>query len=277
MRLGAYPAVLRPGTHRAGGLRRPRSSTSATATATSSTPATAAGSRRRAALLGHLARRPPRRVRRAGPEPPVLGRHPGPPRVQEPARPSPPAVPGAGRAALARAEGRTPRLPLADDRGGLRRSPQLTHAERDVGLPPRRLHRIARGGFLTFCEETFESPTGERFVRWMVEHPGAVAAVPVDGRARRPGRAPVRRGARRPRPAARDPGRQARRPRARPPTTPWPGSWPRRSSMRAGRLVKLADVLELPGLLRRAHPRLHRPRPRPPATAPRPPKKRSRT
>jgi 8-oxo-dGTP pyrophosphatase MutT (NUDIX family) len=39
---------------------------------------------------------------------------------------------------------------------------------------------IARGGFLTFSEETFESPTGDRFVRWLVEHPGAVAAVPVE-------------------------------------------------------------------------------------------------
>jgi ADP-ribose pyrophosphatase len=39
---------------------------------------------------------------------------------------------------------------------------------------------IARGGFLTFSEETFESPAGERFVRWVVEHPGAVAAVPVE-------------------------------------------------------------------------------------------------
>src|SRR5436305_4653138 len=38
---------------------------------------------------------------------------------------------------------------------------------------------IGRGGFLTFAEETFESPVGQRFVRWMVEHPGAVAAVPV--------------------------------------------------------------------------------------------------
>ena len=38
---------------------------------------------------------------------------------------------------------------------------------------------IARGGFLTFSEETFESPVGEHFVRWMVEHPGAVAAVPI--------------------------------------------------------------------------------------------------
>ena len=38
---------------------------------------------------------------------------------------------------------------------------------------------IARGGFLTFREEIFESPAGERFVRWVVDHPGAVAAVPV--------------------------------------------------------------------------------------------------
>ena len=38
---------------------------------------------------------------------------------------------------------------------------------------------VARGGFLTFLEEEFESPTGDRFVRWIVEHPGAVAAVPV--------------------------------------------------------------------------------------------------
>ena len=39
---------------------------------------------------------------------------------------------------------------------------------------------VGRGGFLTFLEETFESPAGDRFVRWIVEHPGAVAAVPVE-------------------------------------------------------------------------------------------------
>src|SRR3954468_14542517 len=39
---------------------------------------------------------------------------------------------------------------------------------------------LGPGGFLGFSEEIFESPTGERFVRWMVEHPGAVAAVPVE-------------------------------------------------------------------------------------------------
>ena len=39
---------------------------------------------------------------------------------------------------------------------------------------------VVRGGFLTFLEETFESPAGDSFVRWIVEHPGAVAAVPVE-------------------------------------------------------------------------------------------------
>jgi len=39
---------------------------------------------------------------------------------------------------------------------------------------------VGRGGFLTFLEETFESPAGDRFVRWIVDHPGAVAAVPVE-------------------------------------------------------------------------------------------------
>ena len=46
----------------------------------------------RAALLGHVARRPARRVHRAA-RPPVLGRHPGPPRVQEPPEPAGAAVP----------------------------------------------------------------------------------------------------------------------------------------------------------------------------------------
>ena len=61
-------------------------------------------------VLGVVRRRRARRVRRA-PRPPVLGRDPGPPRVQEPARPSPPAVPGARWAPpWRRAEGRLPRL-----------------------------------------------------------------------------------------------------------------------------------------------------------------------
>ena len=50
----------------------------------------------RPGLLRPVARRPPGRVHRAA-RPPVLGRHPGPPRVQEPPRPAPPAVPRARR------------------------------------------------------------------------------------------------------------------------------------------------------------------------------------
>ena len=46
----------------------------------------------RTAVLGLLRRRSPGRVHRAA-GPPVLGRHPGPPGVQEPAGPGPPAVP----------------------------------------------------------------------------------------------------------------------------------------------------------------------------------------
>src|SRR5438552_1670772 len=40
---------------------------------------------------------------------------------------------------------------------------------------------VARGGFLTFCEETFESPAGDRFVRWIVEHPGPGAGRALPG------------------------------------------------------------------------------------------------
>ena len=38
---------------------------------------------------------------------------------------------------------------------------------------------VAEGGFLTFVEEEFRGPDGEKFTRWIVRHPGAVAAVPV--------------------------------------------------------------------------------------------------
>ena len=38
---------------------------------------------------------------------------------------------------------------------------------------------LSRGGFLTLLEERFASPDGEKFTRWVVRHPGAVAAVPV--------------------------------------------------------------------------------------------------
>jgi ADP-ribose pyrophosphatase len=38
---------------------------------------------------------------------------------------------------------------------------------------------LSRGGFLTLFEERFAAPDGEEFTRWVVRHPGAVAAVPV--------------------------------------------------------------------------------------------------
>lgn len=56
------------------------------------------------------------------------------------------------------------------------------HSGGDPRTPPRLVEtkEVARGGFLTFAEDVFESPAGERFVRWVVEHPGAVAAVAVE-------------------------------------------------------------------------------------------------
>jgi 8-oxo-dGDP phosphatase len=40
---------------------------------------------------------------------------------------------------------------------------------------------VADGGFLTLVEERFAAPGGNEFTRWLVRHPGAVAAVPVVG------------------------------------------------------------------------------------------------
>ena len=91
-------------------------------------------------LRRHVARRPAGRVHRAA-RPPVLGRHAGPPRVQEPAQPSAPAVPRAGRAALARAEGRTPRC--RSPTSGGRRPRRFRQAR--VERPPRRRSRDRPG------------------------------------------------------------------------------------------------------------------------------------
>jgi 8-oxo-dGTP pyrophosphatase MutT (NUDIX family) len=40
---------------------------------------------------------------------------------------------------------------------------------------------IHQGSVVAFYEGTFESPTGQRFHRDVVRHPGAVSVVPVDG------------------------------------------------------------------------------------------------
>ena len=40
---------------------------------------------------------------------------------------------------------------------------------------------LEQGSVITFCRGEFEGPTGERFERDIVRHPGAVAAVALDG------------------------------------------------------------------------------------------------
>jgi 8-oxo-dGTP pyrophosphatase MutT (NUDIX family) len=106
---------------------------------------------------------------------------------------------------------------------------------------------IARGGFLTFCEETFESPAGERFVRWIVEHPGAVAAVPVEGGPDGPQVVLVRQW----RPAMRDflleiPAGKLDVP-GEPPDDAMARELAEEIQQQAGRLVKLASFWNSPG------------------------------
>ena len=126
---------------------------------------------------GTLARRPPGRVRRAG-RPPLLGGDPGAPRVQEPARPGPPALPRAGGGG-ARA-GRGPRAAPARPRRrhlGPCRCPGFRRVSEEELLRARvfrvdRLHLV--------------DPDGQPFDRFVMRHPGAVTVVPVhdDGRSR---------------------------------------------------------------------------------------------
>src|SRR5437588_4821596 len=106
---------------------------------------------------------------------------------------------------------------------------------------------IARGGFLTFAEEAFESPAGERFVRWMVEHPGAVAAVPIEDGPGGPHVVLVRQW----RPAVRDlmleiPAGKLDVP-GEPPDDAMARELAEEIQQRAGRLVKLATFWNSPG------------------------------
>ena len=91
MRLGAYYAVLARGSQVAEAYGEPVVSERHRHRYEFNEQYPGAARRRRAVVLGHVARQPARRVHRA-PGPPVLGRHAGPPRVQEPPRPAPPAV-----------------------------------------------------------------------------------------------------------------------------------------------------------------------------------------
>ena len=102
------------------GLRRRRSCPSATATATSSTRTTAAGSMPPASAA--RASRPTAGwSSSSSSRPPVLGRHPGPSRVQEPAQPAGPVVPRVHRRGAR--PGRGPQAALFEvDRRGRWRS-----------------------------------------------------------------------------------------------------------------------------------------------------------
>ena len=183
MRLGAYYAVLEPGTQ---GRRRPtasRSSASATATATSSTRTTGPASRRPVSCCSGTS--PDRRLVEfieLG-RPPVLGRHPGPSRVQEPARPAAPAVPRADRRDA----------PARRDPPGLRRMLDEAATETPAAEPGVERRRVLTDGGLSSPRRNRGAPRphlarGRRrlrgarrhtFVRDVVRSPGAVAVVPV--------------------------------------------------------------------------------------------------
>ena len=166
MRLGAYIGQAGARLGRWPRLRRRRWCTSGTATATRSTPATAPGWRRPAwCCSGTLARRPAGRVHRAA-RPPVLGRHPGPPGVQEPAGPSPPAVRGPGRRRPG--AGRGPGAPPARHRRSCRRSVSSARPRSCAGT----LIQVAAAA-------ASKAPTGSAFERDIVHHPGAVVVVPL--------------------------------------------------------------------------------------------------
>ena len=103
---------------------------------------------------GIVGRRRARRVRRAS-RAPLLGGDPGPPGVQEPARPPPPAVPRAvGRGPAARR-----RAPAAPHRHRHRRRCRLL-SRGSVTSPTR---SASRGGGSRSCEAQFEAPDGTRF------------------------------------------------------------------------------------------------------------------
>ena len=96
MRLGAYYAVLEPGTKVARGLRRARRQRAPPPPLRVQLELPGASGGGRLRLQRGVAGPSPGRVHRAA-RPPLLGRHAGAPRVQEPARPTAPAVPRADR------------------------------------------------------------------------------------------------------------------------------------------------------------------------------------
>ena len=134
MRLGAYVAQLRRGLAGRRGLRHHGRVRAPPPPLRVQPPLPRPLRRDRLLVLGHLARRPAGRVHRAA-RPPVLGRHPGPPRAQEPAHPPGAAVPGARR-----------RRPRPAPRAARRTCSTSTTSRPLVDLPrDLRLHQARRG------------------------------------------------------------------------------------------------------------------------------------
>ena len=181
MRLGAYIAELEPGSQVAAGLRRGGRVRAPPPPLRVQPPLPQPRSRSAGfVLLGHVARRPAGRVHRAR-RPPVLGRHPGPPRVQEPARTGRRRCSGsssAPRSAGPRAATRTCSTLDAEPVGrGVERS--LTAGGR-AGVPAERRARASTTAASSrWPTGTFEAPDGATFERDVVHHPGAVSVVPL--------------------------------------------------------------------------------------------------
>ena len=173
MRLGAYPAMLAPGSQVAGHLRDRGGLRAPPPPLRGQRPLPGPARRGRAVVLGHLARRPAGRVHRAA-GPPLLGGHPGPPRVQEPARPAPPAC-------SASWSGRPWSGPRGASRGSSTSTPSAEPGPRRPGPGlPRRSARSSSG-------PGWRPPPGPGHLRrpgtasassaTIVHHPGAVAVV----------------------------------------------------------------------------------------------------
>ena len=106
--------------------------------------------------------------------PPVLRGHAGPPRVQEPSGPPPPALPRPGHGVPAAARGTQSPPHPARRRGRVRgvTDPSVGFRRVDERL-------IHQWSLWRLVAADFEAPDGERFERHVVRSPGAVAVVPI--------------------------------------------------------------------------------------------------
>ena len=152
-RLGAYYAILEPGSRAHHGVRRAGGERAPPPPVGAQRHVEAAPGGRRPALQRALARPPAGGVHRAR-RSPVLGGHAGAPRVQEPARSPAPAVPRAGRGRAGAARGA-----LAGARAPRRRWPDAVverRAFRHLG------DRLVHQGYIWHVAVAeFEAPDGE--------------------------------------------------------------------------------------------------------------------